>query len=175
MPHSAHTPAPSPPEPVRRAGELWILRPGPPEERSALVRAFAAMPLSSLLCAPGGDTEHAAAAFATSGLEPVRSAVLRPRERDESLEDCGARAWPLLQEALAQHARSLAILELDVLRGVLACALAMAPGRAHVLRVDPGCLALLRGDARAPHLRRLNVAAPEEWSGTPLPAPLSAP
>jgi len=157
---------------ARGAGtELVLLRPG---ERADLERSlahFGRIPLALVLSPPGGEEEEWGRGFARARSAPhARSEALARRHGAESDEALAARAWPVLEQALAGgHARILAVLSHDVLCVSLARALGFPLARARSVRVDPGRVVLLRDDPIGVVLRRSNVLSPEELAGTPLP------
>lgn len=164
-PHAG--PAPS----NERGAELWLLRPGPPDELGARLAAFEGSALELVLCPPGGEEERWARALASARaaeIQPV--AALAAPGPMETFEALSRRAFAPIGAALGRGlAGILAVLSPEVLTAVAARALGLPRQGAAALRVDPGRTLLLRAGAVGLVLRRSNVCAPETDAGTALP------
>jgi len=170
----AACPPPSPHSSRGKGCELWLQRPGNQDDLERSLALFATTSISIVYSAPRvldldeADWAEELAAVCAAPHEVLSElAPAREREPDDSV---AARAWPVLERALgAGHARILAVVSRDVLRACVARALGMSFEHASALRVDRGCVVLLRDDPIGLVLRRSNVLLPEEGSGTALP------
>lgn len=157
--------------------ELWLLVPGSREQLEARLQAFARTEFALVLAAPGAPEREWAEAFARArGLAARPAPELAAGAHDEPFAARVARAWPAFEFARAHgHPRALLVQPQTVLLALFARALDLALEQPPRVRVEPGHGVLLRDDPLGLVLRRSNVRAPLESSGTALPTPKRRP
>jgi len=151
--------------------ELWLLVPGARAELDARLQAFARTEFALVLGAPS-EMAWAAAFARARAFEPRLAPELAAGADDEPFAALAARAWPALEFARTHgHPRALLVQPRSVLLALLARALDLPLEGPPRVRLEPGRAVLLRDDPAGLVLRRANVEAPLEGSGTALPTP----
>jgi hypothetical protein len=147
--------------------ELWLLcasdHPTAGRSPEEWREAFAEPPVERVI----GVSGHASTEAIATALD-ARLVALPTVSGEASA--VAAVTWAALERELeAASRRLLVVLEAAELGAVVGRALDLPADRGGALRVDPGCLVLLRDDPLGVVLRRSNVRAPERNAGSELP------
>ena len=158
-----------------RPVELWLLRPGPANTVSGVQATSADLVLYAPEGEPAGEPQAARWAAALAGDAPrTLDTALAPRRTNEDDQALAVRVFAPVHAAVRgarPGTRVIVVVELDVLRAIVAAALGIPPGRHGALLVEPGRAVMLRDDPLGFVLRRANVRAPEreDESGDAMP------